>query len=131
MSNHIDQRHMEPGDTCWAALLNGDTGSADLRATREESEADAAWLSSHPARKDRVLHGHGGAVDVVQLTVCEWSGEMIETHASREARRSGISIDEAKARLSAFYRARHAELQPPEAARPRDNRSPYAHLMRD
>lgn len=77
MSNYIDRRHMEPGDTCWAALINGDTGSADLRATREEAEADAAWLTNHPARRDRVRQGHGGAVQVAQVEMTDL-GELTE-----------------------------------------------------
>lgn len=64
--------------TWWAAVLDGDTAGADLRATQAEAEADAAWLRNHPARRDRVLHGHGGAVRVVRLVECEWTGEMVE-----------------------------------------------------
>lgn len=63
--------------TGWAAVLDGDREGADLRSTREEAEADARWLQDHPARRDRLRHGHGGVVRIEQLTECEWTGEMI------------------------------------------------------
>jgi hypothetical protein len=65
-------------ETFWAAILDGDIEGADLRATKAAADADAQWLRGHPARHDRVLHGHGGDVRVARVRECEWTGEMIE-----------------------------------------------------
>lgn len=61
----------------WAAVLDGDTAGADLRASRAEADRDAEWLRHHPACRDRVRYGHGGVVRVIQLTECEWTGELV------------------------------------------------------
>lgn len=65
-------------DHGYAAVLEGSIDGADVRATRAEAERDADWLRGHPARKDRELHGHGGDVLVVEVTRCEWTGELID-----------------------------------------------------
>ena len=62
----------------WATVLDGDCEGADRRRTRAEAEADAMWLRRHPARLDRVTHGHGGVVRVVRVEPCEWTGEWVE-----------------------------------------------------
>lgn len=60
----------------WGAVLDGDLEGADLRSTRREARADAAWLRKHPARLDRLRNG-GGVVQVLKIARSEWTGELV------------------------------------------------------
>lgn len=61
----------------YAAILDGDVESADLRETLQQAQQDAEWMRKHPARLDRKRFGLGGNIAICKVIRCEWTGELI------------------------------------------------------